>query len=74
MNKYEVTLQTFCDACFSQKTCKSKCKRMLTMEKFIQKYDNLARAYDRVCAELSTNTTNSKEELKEYFLNDNKQR
>lgn len=72
MNKYEVTLHTFCDACFSQKTCKSKCKRMLTMEKFIQKYDNLARAYDKVCSEFGIITSTEKEQIKEHFLNDPK--
>ena len=74
MNKYEVTLHTFCDACFNQKNCKGTCRRMQEMEKFIKKYDRLARAYDRACAELSigthffTNTT--KDKVKEHFLDE----
>lgn len=74
MNKYEVTLHTFCDACFSQKTCKYPCRRMQEMEKLIKKYDKLGRAYDRACAELSLGThyfsNDTKDQVKEYFLDD----
>ena len=74
MNKYEVTLRTFCDACFSQRTCKSPCRRMQEMQKFIKKYDRLARAFDKACAELSLGTqyfqNDTREEIKEHFLGD----
>lgn len=74
MNKYEVTLHTFCDACFSQATCKYPCRRMQEMEKLVKKYDKLSRAYDTVCRELSIGANayshNTKEEVKEMFLDD----
>lgn len=74
MNKYEVTLHTFCDACFSQRTCKTTCKRMLDMEKFIRKYDKLSRAYDKACIELSLGSNYfmdyPKDKVKEYFLDE----
>lgn len=74
MNKYEVTLHTFCDACFSQRTCKGSCRRMQEMEKFVKKYDKLSRAFDRVCAELSLGSqyyqNTNKDAIKEHFLND----
>lgn len=73
MNKYDVVLHTFCDACYSQKTCKYECRRMQEMEKLIKKYDKLGRAYDKACAELSIGTNyfkdDTKEQVKEYFLN-----
>lgn len=76
MNKYNAILHTFCDACFNQKTCKGACRRINEMEKFIHKYDKLATAYDKACSELciGTNyfTTMSKNEVKEYLLNDKK--
>ena len=72
MNKYEVTLRTFCDACFSQRTCKNPCRRMQEMQKCIRKYDRLARAFDKACAELSIGTQyfqgDSREEINEHFL------
>ena len=53
MNKYLVTLHTFCDACFNQRTCKGTCKRMQELEKFVAKYEHLARAYDKACEDVS---------------------
>ena len=74
MNKYMVTLHTFCDACYSQQTCKTHCRRMQEMEKFVKKYDKLARAYDRACAELSIGTSyfanDTKDEVKECLLDE----
>lgn len=74
MNKYEVTLHTFCDACFSQQTCKYPCRRMSEMEKLIKKYDKLSRAYDKACIELSLGSDyfkqDTKDAVKEYFLHD----
>lgn len=72
MNKYEVTLHTFCDACFNQRTCKGTCRRMQEMEKFISKYDTLARAYDKACNDLAIDTEYTKEQLKEMYLHEQK--
>lgn len=70
MNKYEVTLHTFCDACVNGTTCKGTCKRMQTLEKLISKYERLSQAYDRTCYELSViNGTVTKDAVKEMFLN-----
>ena len=81
MNKYMAILHTFCDACFNQKTCKGNCKRMQDMEKFVHKYDKLARAFDEVCndiahdeekftkEEIISGDAPNKEEIKEMYLN-----
>lgn len=71
MNKYEVTLHTFCDACFNQRTCLGSCRRMQEMEKFIAKYDRLARAFDKACNDLSKDVY-TKDQLKEMYLNESK--
>ncbi len=65
MNKYLVTLHTFCDACFNQRTCKGTCRRMQEMEKFVDRYEHLARAYDKVCLSISDS---NKEEIKKEYL------